>query len=163
MNTRLPSGTVTFLFIDIENSTRLWEQHPQEMQAAHARHNQILRNAIESNQGCVFQMVGDAFCAAFHAAGDAARSAVKCQMDLNAEAWKSAPIKVRMGIHTVEAEFEMANDSYNGYITLSRVQRLMSAGRGGQVLISSATQELVCNDLPQGVSLKDMGTRASRI
>jgi len=156
---KLPSGTVTFLFTDIENSTRLWEQHPQEMQAAHARHNQILRNAIESDHGYVFQVVGDAFCAAFHTAGDAARAAVKCQLDLNAEAWQNARIKVRMGIHIGEAEFEMANGSYNGYITLCRVQRLMSAGCGGQVLISFATQELVCNDLPQGVALKDMGTR----
>jgi DNA-binding NarL/FixJ family response regulator/class 3 adenylate cyclase len=159
MNMKLPSGTVTFLFSDIENSTRLWEQHPQEMQAAHARHNQILRNAIESNHGYVFQVIGDAFCAAFHTAGEAARAAVKCQFDLNAEQWKSAPIKVRMGIHTGEAEIEMASGSYNGYIALSRVQRLMSAGCGGQVLISFAAQKLVCNDLPQGVSLKDMGTR----
>jgi len=159
MNTKLPSGTVTFLFTDIENSTRLWEQHPQEMQAAHARHNHILRNAIESNHGYVFQMVGDAFCAAFHTADDAARAAVKCQLDLNAEEWANAPIKVRMGIHTGEAEFEMVNGSYNGYITLCRVQRLMSAGSGGQVLISFAAQELVCNDLPRGVALKDLGTR----
>ena len=159
MNANLPSGIVTFLFTDIENSTRLWEQHPQDMHAAYARHNQILQNGIESNHGYVFQVVGDAFCAAFHSAGEAVRAAVKCQFDLNAEEWASARIRVRMGIHTGEAEIEMAHGSYNGYITLSRVQRLMSAGCGGQVLISFAAQELVCNDLPVGVSLKDMGTR----
>jgi DNA-binding NarL/FixJ family response regulator/class 3 adenylate cyclase len=159
MNPKLPSGTVTFPFTDIENSTRLWEQHPQDMHAAHARHNQILRNAIESHQGYVFQVIGDAFCAAFQKTGDAARAAVKCQIDLNAEEWKNARIKVRMGIHTGEAEFETANGSYNGYITLSRVQSLTSAGCGGQVLLSFAAQELAYSDLPPGVTLKDMGTR----
>jgi DNA-binding NarL/FixJ family response regulator/class 3 adenylate cyclase len=159
MNTRLPSGIVTFLFTDIENSTRLWEVHPQEMQAANARHNQILRSAIETNRGYVFQVVGDAFYAAFHAAGDATRAAVKCQLDLYAESRKNVPIKVRMGIHTGEAEFETANGSYNGFITLSRTQRLMSAGCGGQVLLSFAAQEMICSDLPTGVTLKDMGTR----
>jgi len=100
MNPKLPSGMVTFLFTDIENSTRLWERHPQEMQIAHARHNEILRTAIEANHGYVFQVVGDAFYAAFQAAGDAVRAAVKCQLDLNAAGWKNASIKVRMGIHT---------------------------------------------------------------
>ena len=159
MNTRLPSGIVTFLFTDIENSTRLWEQHPQEMQVAHARHNQILRIAIETNRGYVFQVVGDAFYAAFHTAGDAARAAVRSQLDLNAEEWKNVPIKVRMGIHTGEAELEAGNGSYNGFITLSRTQRLMSAGCGGQVLLSFSAQELIYRDLPRGVTLKDMGTR----
>jgi DNA-binding NarL/FixJ family response regulator/class 3 adenylate cyclase len=159
MNPKLPSGMVTFLFTDIENSTRLWERHPQEMQIAHARHNEILRTAIEANHGYVFQVVGDAFYAAFQAAGDAVRAAVKCQLDLNAAGWKNASIKVRMGIHTGEAELEPGNGSYNGYITLSRTQRLMSAGCGGQVLLSFSAKELVCNDLPPGVTLKDMGPR----
>jgi DNA-binding NarL/FixJ family response regulator/class 3 adenylate cyclase len=159
MNTKLPSGTVTFLFTDIENSTRLWEQHPQEMQAAHARHNQILRNAIEANDGYVFQVVGDAFYTAFRTAGDATRAAVKCQLDLHAESWKNVPIKVRMGIHTGEAELELGTGSYNGFITLSRTQRLMSAGCGGQVLLSFSAQELIFVDRPAGITLKDMGTR----
>ena len=159
MNPRIPSGIVTFLFTDIENSTRLWEQHSQGMRMAYARHNYILRNTIEANHGYVFQVVGDAFYAAFHMAADAARAAVKCQLELNAENWKNAPIKVRMGIHAGEAEFEPENGSYNGFITLSRTQRLMSGGCGGQVLLSSSAQKLVCSDLPQGVTLKDMGTR----
>ena len=159
MNPKLPSGMVTFLFTDIENSTRLWEQHPQEMLLAHARHNQILRTAIEANHGYVFQLVGDAFYSAFQVAGDAARAAVNCQLDLNAENGRSVPIKVRMGIHTGEAELEARDGSYNGYITLSRTQRLMSAGWGGQVLLSFSAQERVCHDLPSGVTLKDMGTR----
>ena len=162
MNARLPSGMVTFLFTDMENSTRLWERYPQEMQVAHARHNQILQTTIETNHGGVFQVVGDAFYASFHKAGDAARAAVKCQLDLNAEEWKNAHIKVRMGIHTGEAEYESVNGTYNGFITLSRAQRLMSAGYGGQVLLSFAAQELVRSDLPAGVTLKDMGTRHLR-
>jgi DNA-binding NarL/FixJ family response regulator/class 3 adenylate cyclase len=157
MNMKLPSGTVTFLFTDIENSTRLWEQHPQQMQAAHARHDQILREGIESNKGYVFQVIGDAFCAAFHTAGDAIRAAVKCQLDLQSEKWEIGQIKVRMGIHTGKAEVQPADGSYDGYITLSRVQRLTSAGCGGQVLVSFDTQELAHDDLPKGVALNDMG------
>ncbi len=157
MSSNFPSGTVTFLFTDIEDSTRLWEQHPQEMLVAHARHNQILREAIESNRGYIFQVIGDAFCAAFHTAGDAIRAAVKSQTDLHAEKWEGTAIKVRMGIHTGKAEFQAADGLYSGYITLSRAQRLMSAGCGEQVLISFATQELVYDDLPKGVELSDLG------
>jgi DNA-binding NarL/FixJ family response regulator/class 3 adenylate cyclase len=162
MNPKFPSGIVTFLFTDIENSTRVWERHPQEMHAAHARHNQIVQTAIEANHGYVFQVVGDAFYTAFQTAGDAARAAVKCQLDLNAADWSNASIKVRMGIHTGDAELESGSGSYNGYITLSRTQRLMSAGSGGQVLLSFSAQEFVRGDLPPGVTLKDMGTRCLR-
>lgn len=157
MSSNFPSGTVTFLFTDIEDSTRLWERHPQEMLVAHARHNQILREAIESNNGYVFQVIGDAFCAAFHTAGDAICAAITSQLALHAEKWKAADIRVRMGIHTGKAEVQAADGSYAGYITLSRVQRLMSAGCGGQVLVSFTTQELVYDDLPKGVELNDMG------
>jgi class 3 adenylate cyclase len=143
MSSNFPSGTVTFLFTDIEDSTKLWELHPQEMVAAQARHDQIMREAIESNNGYIFQVIGDAFCAAFHTAGDAIRAAVKCQMDLQAEEWERAQIRVRMGTHTGKAEIQPSDGSYTGYMTLSRVQRLMSAGCGGQVLVSLATQELV--------------------
>ena len=157
MSTNFPSGTVTFLFTDIEDSTKLWERHPQEMLIAQARHNQIVREAIESNKGYVFQIIGDAFCAAFHTAGDAIRAAIKTQMDLQAVNWERTPIKVRIGIHTGKAELQAADGTYAGYITLSRVQRLMSAGCGGQVLVSHTTQELVYNDLPEGVRLTDLG------
>jgi DNA-binding NarL/FixJ family response regulator/class 3 adenylate cyclase len=157
MSSNFPSGTVTFLFTDIENSTKLWEQHPQEMLVAQARHNQILRKAIEANYGYVFQVIGDAFCAAFDTAGDAIRAAIQAQMNLHSEEWDTTQIKVRTGIHTGKAEFQPADSSYVGYITLSRVQRIMSVGRGGQVLISYSTRELVYEDLPEGVSLNDMG------
>lgn len=157
MNSNIPSGTVTFLFTDIEDSTKLWEQQPQEMLVAHARHNLILREAIESNNGYVFQVIGDAFCAAFDTAGDAVRAAVKSQLDLHTEKWQGAYIRVRMGIHTGRAEVQLADGLYSGYITLTRAQRLMSAGCGGQVLLSFATQELVYDDLPKGVELNDLG------
>ena len=78
-----PSGTVTFLFTDIQGSTRLWQEKPAAMVVAHARHNAILRNAIETNHGYVFQVIGDAFCAAFHTAQDALRAALKAQTDLH--------------------------------------------------------------------------------
>jgi DNA-binding NarL/FixJ family response regulator/class 3 adenylate cyclase len=157
MSSNLPSGTVTFLFTDIENSIKLWEEYPQEMLVAQARHNQILREAIEFNNGYVFQVIGDAFCAAFSIAGAAVRAAVRSQLALQAEKWEGAPIKVRMGIHTGKAEIQPEDGLYSGYMTLSRAQRLMSAGCGGQVLVSFATQELVYDDLPKGVELEDLG------
>src|SRR5512144_1931241 len=116
MSSDFPSGTVTFLFTDIEDSIKLWEAHPQEILVAQARHNQILREAIESNHGYVFQVIGDAFCAAFHTAGDAVRAAVQSQLDLQAENWAGAPIKVRMGIHTGKAEFQSEDGLYTGYM-----------------------------------------------
>ena len=87
MSLTYPSGTVTFLFTDIESSTKLWEQHPQEMMIAQARHNQILREAIDSNNGYTFQVIGDSFCAAFDTAGEAIRAAVQSQQDLHREKW----------------------------------------------------------------------------
>ncbi len=153
-----PSGTVTFLFTDIQGSTRLWQEEPAAMVVAHARHNAILRNAIETNHGYVFQVIGDAFCAAFHTAQDALRAALKAQTALHNDSWGDAVIKVRMGIHTGEAELQEGGD-YRGFLTMSRLQRLMSAAHGGQTLLSLATQELLQNSLPTGVSLRDMGAR----
>jgi predicted ATPase/class 3 adenylate cyclase len=153
-----PTGTVTFLFTDIEGSTKLAQQHPDEMPALLARHHEILRGAIQTGNGYVFQIIGDAFCAAFHSAKDALNAATDAQNLLHQEAWNPAPIRVRMGIHTGRAELQEGGD-YQGYLTLSHVQRLMSAAHGGQVLISLATQELVHDDLPAGVTLRDMGER----
>ena len=154
----VPTGTVTFLFTDIEGSTKLAREHPGTWETARARHHIILRTAIESHNGYVFQIIGDAFCAAFHTAGDAVRAAARAQLDLQAEAWGDTPIKVRMGIHTGKAEIQ-ENGEYHGYLAMSRIQRLMSAGHGGQVLISAATQELLLEDLPEDVSLRDLGER----
>src|SRR5215207_10995425 len=154
----LPTGTVTFLYTDIEGSTQLWKQHPQTMAVAHARHDQILREAIESNNGYVFQVIGDAFCTAFHTAIDAVRTAAKSQMELHAENWGEAPIHARIGIHTGKAEVQH-DGLYSGFVTLSHVQRLMSVAHGGQVLLSSTTQELVQDELPEDIEVRAMGQR----
>jgi predicted ATPase/class 3 adenylate cyclase len=156
--TSKPTGTVTFLYTDIEGSTQLWEKYPEAMKIANARHDQILRDAIESNHGYVFQVIGDAFCAAFHTVGDAIQAAVKSQIDLQAESWGETPIRVRMGIHTGEAEAD--GNEYHGYLTLSLVQRLMSAGYGGQILLSHTTEKLLHGHLPNDVGLLDLGEHA---
>src|SRR5512134_2376061 len=98
-----PSGTVTFLFTDIEGSTRLAQEHSQEMPELLARHNAILYQAIERYHGFVFRIVGDSFSAAFHTASDALDAALEAQRKLQMEAWSPAPIKVRVGIHTGSA------------------------------------------------------------
>ena len=126
-----PTGTVTFLFTDVEGSTRLWEEHPAEMQAALERHDEILRSAIEDHSGYVFSTSGDAFAAAFERAGDAIVAATDAQHSLGAERWPdTAVVRVRMGMHTGEAE-ERGGD-YFGPV-LNRAARIMSAGHGGQM------------------------------
>ena len=138
----LPSGTVTFLFTDIEGSTKLAQQHPDEMPVLLARHNQILHQAIEAYNGYVFQIVGDSFSAAFHSASDALHAALDAQRNLYHEAWNPAPIKVRMGIHTGAAQLEaVSNESrYSGYATLALTQRIMTAGHGGQIFVEQSKQ-----------------------
>jgi predicted ATPase/class 3 adenylate cyclase len=154
----LPSGIVTFLFTDIEGSTKIAQEHPETMSALLARHHEILNQSIQAHNGYVFQIIGDAFCVTFDSAPQALNAAVQAQRSLCKEAWSPAPIKVRMGIHTGKADVQ-ENGQYRGYLTMSHVQRLMSAAHGGQVLISQATQELVRNEMPAGVTLRDMGER----
>src|SRR5512134_3842040 len=137
----LPSGTVTFLFTDIEGSTKLAQQYPDRWETLRERHHTILRSAMDAYNGYVFQIIGDAFCAAFHTASDALNAAIKGQHKLQTEDWEVTPIKVRMGIHTGEARLN--NNEYRGYITLSLVQRVMAAGHGGQILLSNATENLL--------------------
>ncbi len=154
----IPTGTVTFLFTDIESSTKLAQEHPEDMPSLLTRHNEILRQSIEGNNGFVFQIVGDSFSASFHNAGEALQAALEAQRKLQMEAWTPAPIRVRMGIHSGQADVQ-PNGDYRGYLTLSHVQRLMSAAHGGQVLLSFAAQELVRDAMPEGASLLDMGER----
>ena len=160
-NSSLPSGTVTFLFTDIEGSTKLAQQHPDAMPVLLARHNQILHQAIEIYNGYVFQVVGDSFAAAFHSASDALHVAVHAQRNLQNESWTPAPIKVRMGIHTGAAQLQIdSNDNaYAGYATLASTQRIMSAGHGGQILLSGATRELVRDSLPKNTELLELGEK----
>ena len=153
-----PSGTVTFLFTDIEGSTKLAQEHSDEMPALLARHNEILNQAVEAHNGYVFQIIGDAFCVAFHSASDALKAALNAQQSLHNESWNPAPIKVRMGIHTGTAQL---NDEkqYSGYATLASTQRIMSAGHGGQILVSGATRELVIDILPNNSELLGLGEK----
>src|SRR5215216_6832491 len=116
----LPTGIVTFLFTGIEGSTKLAQEYPTDMPVLLARHNEILRGEIETNNGFVFQVVGDSFCASFHQAGDAIQAALNAQQRLQNEAWSPADIKVRMGIHTGPARLESdaRENPYKGYATL---------------------------------------------
>lgn len=160
MNTQLPTGTVTFLFTDIEGSTTLWQEKPAAMSIANAQHDAILRHAIESSHGYVFQVVGDSFAAAFHNAGDGLRAAVMAQRNLHSTVWgDTGEIKVRMGLHTGAAEKAGAdaNNPYSGYATIATAQRVMSVAYGGQVLLSPTAYDLLGNDVPAGISFKDMG------
>src|SRR5262245_41269512 len=156
-----PSGIVTFLFTDIEGSTKLAQEHPHTMPALLARHNEILNQAIDAHNGYVFQVVGDSYCASFIHAIDALNAALDAQRLLHSEAWSPAPIKVRMGIHTGIAEYENASGGthYSGYTTLALTQRIMSAGHGGQVLLSRVAHDSTKNELPPQVQLIDMGER----
>ena len=157
----LPTGTVTFLFTDIEGSTKLAQHYPDAMPALLARHHEILHKSIQAQNGYVFQIVGDSFAVAFHSASDALSAALDAQRCLQKEAWTPAPIKVRMGIHTGAAQLNdpSAPTVYTGYATLASTQRIMSAGNGGQILISGATRELVRDWLPLDSELLDLGEK----
>jgi predicted ATPase/class 3 adenylate cyclase len=157
----LPSGTVTFLFTDIEGSTKLAQQYPDTMSALLARHNEILNQAIEAHNGFVFRVIGDSFSAAFHDANDALHAALEAQSSLHSETWSPTSIKVRMGVHTGAAQLEIENkeNMYSGYATLALTQRIMSAGHGGQILLSQSTYALTRDRLPDQARLVDMGER----
>ena len=161
LGAHLPSGTVTFLFTDIEGSTKLAQQYPDKMPALLARHHEILNRSIQTNHGYTFQVVGDSFAVAFHSARDALNTAVNAQRDLQNERWDPDPIKVRMGIHTGTAQLNVDSQQtpYIGYATIALTQRVMSAGHGGQILLSEATYDLIKDQLPEQVELRDMGER----
>jgi len=173
----LPTGTVTFLFTDIEGSTRLWQENPEAMAVAHARHDAILHEAIESNHGYIFQIVGDSFSAAFHNAIDGLRAALSAQRALtrmkdeggktlapyasagvNKDSDSSLALKVRMGLHTGTAEILTdGSGKYDGYATIASTQRVMSTAHGGQILVTQTTHDLLQNELQDDVTLRDMG------
>jgi predicted ATPase/class 3 adenylate cyclase len=150
-----PSGTVTMLMTDIEGSTRLWEEHPDEMAQALRRHDDLLRNIIESAGGYIFKTVGDAFCAAFETAPAAATAACDAQRVLETESWPPPiTLRVRMALHTGRCE-ERGGDFFGPAV--NRTARLEATGHGGQVVMSRATAELLADDLPDGTSLRDLG------
>ncbi len=152
----LPSGEITFLFTDIEGSTPLWERSPDVMRESLARHNAILYEAIESHNGQVFKTIRDAFQVAFAVPVDAARAAIAAQRGLASAAWgTTGPLRVRMGLHRGPAE--ASRGDYVVSHTLNRVARVMSAGHGGQILLSHAVAEQVREHLPADVRLRDLG------
>jgi len=152
----LPSGTVTFLFTDIEGSTKLARANSEKWEHARTRHNTILQSSIQSQNGYVFQVIGDSYCSAFHKSGEAIKAAISTQKGLQNEPWEDTVIRVRMGVHTGEAEIQ-SDGQYQGYLALSLVQRIMSAGHGGQILLSGATENLLRGQLADEVDLIDMG------
>jgi predicted ATPase/class 3 adenylate cyclase/Tfp pilus assembly protein PilF len=151
----LPTGTATFLFTDIEGSTRLWEEYPEAMREALARHDALLRAAIETNGGHVFKRMGDGFCAVFTTPVAAVEAALSAQQAFCSEVWaQNIPLPVRMALHTGEAQ--QREDDYFGPV-VNRVARLLTAGHGGQVLLSQATKEALGDALPERVVLRDLG------
>jgi class 3 adenylate cyclase len=156
----LPTGTVTFLFTDIEGSTRLWEQHPQAMVSTLARHDTILRQAAATHQGVVFRTAGDAFCTAFASAPQALYAALDAQRALAGEAWgEVGAVPVRMALHTCAAVPE-DGDYRTG--ALNRLGRLLGAVHGGQIVLSRSTADLAYEALPSNVTLRDLGVRQLR-
>ncbi|HZC10188.1 MAG TPA: adenylate/guanylate cyclase domain-containing protein, partial [Mycobacterium sp.] len=144
--TAAPSGVVTFLFTDIEGSTRRWEADADAMRVALAAHDEALRTVIEGHGGWVFKHTGDGVCAAFASPKSAVDAAVAAQRKLE--------LPVRMGIATGEAELREAD--YFGAV-LNRAARVMAAGHGGQILLAESTAGLV-----SGVDLVDLGPRRLR-
>ena len=157
----LPSGTVTFLFTDIEGSTISWERDRQVMAAAVHRHLALIRDAVESHNGVLFKVVGDAVQAAFPTSPQALAAALDAQRALLTEDWSHiGGLRVRMALHVGEAQPDARGD----YLApaLNRLSRLLTSGHGGQVLISQAVQQLVRSDLPDGVAIRDLGDHCLR-
>jgi predicted ATPase/class 3 adenylate cyclase len=142
-----PSGTVTFLFTDIEGSTRLWQEDEAAMRKAVERHDELLGDTIADHGGVVFSTMGDGLAAAFQIASAAISCAVEAQRRLDGEAWETArPLRVRMGLHTGEAE--LRGGDYFG-TAVNRAARLAAVGHGGQIICSSATAEVSDSDIGQ--------------
>ena len=156
----LPSGTITFLFTDVEGSTRLWERYPEAMQGAMARHDQILRDRVGSHGGTIVKKTGDGVHAAFPAASAAVLAALEAQLALAQEDWEDVgSILVRMGIHSGDATYR--DGDYYG-TALNEAARLMSVGHGGQVLVSESVESLTRQSLPAGAGFLDIGVHHLR-
>src|SRR5215216_993665 len=151
----LPSGTVTLLFTDIEGSTRLLQELGEKYSTLIADHDRLLREVSAQNNGRVMGTQGDAFFVAFASATDAVHAAIQSQRALANHAWpQDRNVRVRMGIHTGEPEVREAG--YVG-IDVHRAARIAAAAHGGQVLLSKTTRDLVENEMPDDVTLRDLG------
>ncbi len=155
--TTLPTGTVAFVFTDIEGSTHLAQDLPDEAWAAVlARHRELIRAAVAAHHGVEVSTEGDGFFIAFPRTADAVSATVEAQRALSAEAWPAdAAIRVRMGIHTGDGRLD-GDGSYVG-ADVHRAARVAAAGHGGQVLLSETTSSLVADELPAGVRLRGLG------
>jgi predicted ATPase/class 3 adenylate cyclase len=153
----LPTGTVTFLFTDVEGSTRLWEEHATAMRAAAARHDAIVEGVVADHGGVLVRPrgEGDSRFAVFARASDAVAAASALQRALTAENWPTLqPLRVRMALHTGEADLR-EGDYYGAAV--NRCARLRATAHGGQVLLSQTTRDLTQLMLPEGTSLDDLG------
>ena len=158
----MPSGTVTFLLTDVEASTQAWQDDSAAAAAAVARQEEILAGAVAAHGGCrpVEQGEGDSIVAAFSRATDAVAAAVDAQLALALEPWPTGqPLRVRMALHTGEAE---ARDGRYAGFTIIRTARLRAVAHGGQTLVSRVTAELVTDALPPDVTLVDLGSHRLR-
>lgn len=155
--TELPTGTVTFLFTDIEGSTVRWESAPEQMRSALARHDTIMREAIAQSGGVLFQTAGDSFVTAFASARPALDMALAVQSSLRDETWpvEIGAIRVRMALHTGTATRQ--EHGYEANHALTRQARLLSTAHAEQILVSGITRELLAPELPDGVELRDLG------
>jgi predicted ATPase/class 3 adenylate cyclase/DNA-binding CsgD family transcriptional regulator len=157
----LPTGTVTFLFTDIEGSTRLLEAGQEAYRTALVRHDTLLAQVIADHGGMVVQQAGDGFSVAFRSPTPAVRAALDGQAALQREPWEEAgQVRVRMALHTGEVELQ-EKGKYFGQ-PLHRCARLMDSAHGGQVLLSAVTAALVGESLPTGAWLKDLGEHRLR-
>jgi predicted ATPase/class 3 adenylate cyclase len=151
----MASGTLTFLFTDLEGSTLLWERFPQAMNGVLERHDSILRTAVTAAGGQVVKTTGDGLMAVFGSAAEAVRACLAAQRGLVEEPWpETGVLRVRMGLHSGEAQ--PRGDDYFGPAVI-RGARIMAVGHGGQVLLSGASAALVADQLPEGAALVDLG------
>ena len=151
----LPAGTVTFLFTDIEGSTRLLQELGDDYGQVVADHRRLLREVFQERGGSEVDTQGDAFFYSFTRARDAVGAAVEGQRALAGHDWPGgASVRVRMGLHTGEPS--VGDEGYVG-LDVVRAARICSAGHGGQILLSETTRALIGNDLPERVTVRDLG------
>ena len=156
----LPSGTVTFLFTDLEGSTRLWEEHPDAMPGALVRHDEIVRGAIEAHDGVVLSEMGDGMAAAFPSPVGAVTASVEAQLGLRGEAWgEVGALRARMGLHAGEGTLRADGQYVN--TPLNRCA-LMAVAHGGQVVCSDSVEVLVRDGLAPEVGVVDLGEHLLR-
>jgi class 3 adenylate cyclase len=151
----LPGGTVTFLFSDIEGSTRLLQQLGDRYGDVVRDHRRLVRDTLGERGGTEVDTQGDAFFYSFPRARDAVAGALAAQRALSQHAWpEGAEVRVRMGLHTGEPT--VGEEGYLG-LDVVRAARICSAGHGGQILLSETTRALLGNDLPDGAAVVDLG------